>query len=619
MVLPNADILERLCSIISSADENALPDISKEEALGLVGGLLSKHNLEEKVKRLQVRRIEPKLVYHLRYMLYFEVIGHGGMIDRLCFDNSAKYAFSGSVDGLIKVWNVQCGMLIRTLYGHSSSINDISVSTSGEYLISADYQGVVCIWGLKNFKLLHMLRMEAEVMFCESLVSKIDGESTAPSKENKFVCVLVNGIVCVVTFTEESILTIKDNSFMKGESIKAICITDGGRFIICGGWWQFILIYDTQDLDGLYVLEEFRPQSLCASKNGLKLAASSQNSIYTYTFYSEGDGAKSNFKKRRNSHGYWCKVHHAIPETQIVERMCFLFSFLLVTVSTDNCVRVFNDEGVVCSAVSEVGSLHAHPSRDIFAVVGTRLCMYEIIQTESEPDELIHSCCTRPGSSCINETGSKKWICLDYSKQSRECINEATPKIFINKFFDEPLPISVNDCEFSGDGLYFITSDDRGVIRVFSVNEPIVVPEQQFFEEDFAALENPTGTLEYIAEVDGNEVVRTSTISASPAFHTTVYSLSYPLEGFRAVDTPDNAEVGGDEQTNGGPPMSISRLQILGELPFDRTVDINGNPSNDWNKMEYNIAPLRSNIEFSMKIEDLAAGMLRKERLDSTK
>ncbi|KAI4292593.1 hypothetical protein PAPHI01_1867 [Pancytospora philotis] len=576
------EIIKRLCLIVSgqdSGEERARPKLSSDEALGLLADLLAGHSLAEEVKRIEVGRRRALFARHLRYARYFEVFGHNGMIDRLCFDNSSTYAFSGSADGVIKVWNVEQGMLVTSLYGHASSINDLSVSLSGEYLVSGDYNGIVCVWCLREFAMVQHYRMEEEVIFCEFYDA---GTQDAAEEALSFACITSSGTVKMISFTREATKDIKVNNFLEGESIKAICVTDGGRFIVCGGWWPFTVIYDTHDISKILVLEDFRARSLCAAKNGLKLALAALDRLCIYTFYAEGDASQANFKKRSKAEGCWHKSVHSLDSTTAVERMCFLSSFLLVTACADNQLRIYDDDLLVATVPSEIGTIHAHPTKNIFAVVGQSLSMLEIRQEPAGCEDSETSFCYDPSLPAVIAVPVNSRICVNAS-----CISEVRAEqprrarrsggaFIINKFFDEPLPICVHDGQFSADGRFFITGDNQGVLRVYSIFDPISVPAQQFFRKDFVARED------------------------SPA----------------TADSPD-AEGDREPAVQGVPNADGTPEWMLSAEQYEETVDVDGNVNADWKKLDYRRS--RGQPSVSVRVEGCAAEYLQRDKMDYQK
>ncbi|MDL4916308.1 MAG: hypothetical protein QRY16_21880, partial [Enterobacterales bacterium endosymbiont of Blomia tropicalis] len=237
--------------------------------------------------------------------------------------------------------------------------------------------------------------------------------------------------------------------------------------------------YDTYTPDSVIVLEEYRTQTLCACKNALKIAASSGDQICVYTFYPEGGGGLGSFRHRKNLPGHWARSVLATGETANVDRMCFLPNFWLVTLSADGVVRIYDDRHEISSFQAELGCIYAHPFLNIFAIVGQRLKMYEVA-------------CDGPA----NTAGCASW--RPFSCDARVVFSNTRhtqPPGAVRKIYSGDIPISVNDCEFSADGRFFITGDDRGVIRAYSVCAPIHPPQQQFFPQDLDVSSRQTDTI----------------------------------------------------------------------------------------------------------------------------
>lgn len=451
-------IIEGLCKCASENDTQL--KITQEEAKEILSGLVNEKILLERIRSVKINRKPYKVREMQRFQKYFETMGHNGIIERICFDNSSKYAFSGGSDGAIKCWSITDGMLIRTLYGHENMVSDLCINKNGNLLVSVDYQGKLNIWCLKEFKLLNSVNLNTEAIFCEFVYKEL------PENDDsyKIFIILSDGTVRTILFNRQTVIEQRENRFMEGESIKSICITDGGRFVICGGWWPFFLIYDTQDLENVVVLEDFKIQTLCAAKNSLKFAAASENQIFCYTFYCEGPASAGNFNKKRVGDGYWKKHTNLIDGDYFVEWLCFLPSFLIVAACTDNIIRVYEDDQLILSFQGEVGTIYSHPTENIFAVVGTRLSIYQIVSS----DEFPVTAQTR------------------FTADENTCTisNESVSIPFISLVYSESIYINLNDCQFSDDGKYFITCDDQGVIRTYSTTSPIKVPEQQFFISD---------------------------------------------------------------------------------------------------------------------------------------
>lgn len=575
-------LLESICAVAAQhpgSTSGDRPQITKDEAISMLQSLLADCDLPSNIRRVQKSRKAPEIHRNTQYRQYWEIYGHTGMIERLCFDNSSRFAFSGSADGIIKIWHIEQGMLIRSLYGHSSCINDLCVSASGEYLVSADIQGAINVWCLKTFEPIHHFEMQSEVVFCEFFLRSENGARNGLKPHNRatdhsdamdqydFSCILANGLVMTIKFTRGEVVATNDNAFMLDANIKAICVTDGGRYVICGGWWPFILLYDTHNLDKVIVLEEFRTQTLCACKNGLKIAASCGDRIFVYTFYTESTRTLANFKKRKNAGGCWRRIVHAVDPSYSIERMAFLPSFALVTVDSVGTIRIYDDETMLLETGAELGCIYAHPTRDIFAIVGQSLSFYELhagMWYGEFPEPALFS--SRPTAPDGLFVGAR----------------DRSASVTLSRFFSTALSIGLNDCQFSPDGRFFITSDDGGVIRAYSAYEPIQVSSEQFFPGDFEFASS--GPMNGISDQVVNVVnFETDSVAAS-----------------------DGLNLARDGTAND--------YAVPEEGQFDTVVDANRMPCRTWRRTGYEITSVAS-LSRAIAIESMAARYLERDGL----
>lgn len=480
------EIFEDLCG--SALGENRNLGITKEEASGLLNSLIKRDELMEKLKKIEINRRPYKVEYFSKFKKYFETMGHNGVIERICFDNSCRFAFSGGADGIIKCWSIPDGMLVKSLYGHENMISDLCINKEGSLLVSVDYRGLLNVWCLGDFSQLHSVSLNSEAIFCEFVEhcgprdadDAHSGNISGNADSHKIFIVLADGTVKSLTFNYKEIIEEEKNTFMEGESIKSICITDGGRLVICGGWWPFFLVYDTQDLNNVIVLEDFKIQTLCAAKNALKFAASSENQIFSYTFYCEGPVSAGNFIKKRAGcdNGYWRRHVNLIDGDYIVEWLSFLPSFLLVAACSDNIIRIYEDDQLILSFKGEAGTIYSHPAENIFAVVGTKLSIYQLNMGREYPET---------SSECENiwhHKGVQYFRCTSNDRPSYIVTNARMEDIGVSLIYSEDIFIGLNDCQFSDDGRFLVTCDDQGIIKAYSIDESITVPEQQFFMSD---------------------------------------------------------------------------------------------------------------------------------------
>src|SRR6185369_6923530 len=62
--------------------------------------------------------------------------GHTQSVNAVAFSPDNRWLASGGKDDVIKIWDLNTGNILRTLYGHSSNINALAVSDDGQLLAS---------------------------------------------------------------------------------------------------------------------------------------------------------------------------------------------------------------------------------------------------------------------------------------------------------------------------------------------------------------------------------------------------------------------------------------------------------------------------------------------------
>lgn len=363
-----------------------------------------------------------------------ELLGHSGQIERLCFDQGSRFFISGSGDGMIKLWDVETGFLVHSFIGHRSLVNDLCVSSDGRMLVSCDFFGLLNVWSLESFKILFQLRLGCEIIFAEFF-------DTGGVQGYNLVVVLAKGVVKTYKLGDSGVVSEEENLCLVDEAIKGLCFTDGGRFLLCGGWWPFLVVFDMEKPGGCIVLETNGGcvSTMCGAKRGLKIAAACESQVYQWTFFAEGSAGMGNFKRRTKDttlEGHWRRsiVKVEMEENEGIERICYLKDNFLVCVCTDLKIRIFAGTELRCVIESqEMGVVYPHPLENMFAFCGSHLRIYRM-------EELVH---------------------------------------------EEVLNFSVNDGQFSNDGEFLILGDERGVVKVISMNFLGWSPKEQFFMSDF--------------------------------------------------------------------------------------------------------------------------------------
>ncbi|WUR03983.1 WD40 repeat domain-containing protein [Vairimorpha necatrix] len=406
--------------------------------------LLNKSNIKnfnEYIRTFQYRKnninfnnITDKYKYlNFNYKHKGDLLGHSGQVERIAFDNTGKHVFSGGTDGMIKIWHVDTGFLINTCIGHRNMINDICFSKNGKLFVSCDFNGIINIWDLETLTVKFSIRLITGVTFAEFFEVK--------DKKNIYnlVVILTNGLVKVYTFDETKLINEKENDFTLDEPYKAICITDGGRFLLRAGYWPYLILIDTFFPEKCIIFDtnNLPVQTICAAKDCVKFAAGCGNWLFQWTFFYEGISSMGNFNRSSKIlPGHWKKnvFKMDIEDNYIIDNMCYLKNYYLVCVCTDLKIRIYSERILRFTIqIEEIGVVCAHPLENIFAFYGQSLNFYFF-------DKLI---------------------------------------------FSEKLNFSINDCQFSTDGENFVVGDEMGNVRTYSVNYEKYKYKEQFFITDF--------------------------------------------------------------------------------------------------------------------------------------
>lgn len=98
-------------------------------------------------------------------------------VDVVAISPNGKTLVSGGDDRIIKVWNLEKGKEIRTLFGHSDSVHALAISQDGQTLVSGSDDNTVKIWYLPTGKLIRTL--SAHTFWVRSIAISPDGVTLA--------------------------------------------------------------------------------------------------------------------------------------------------------------------------------------------------------------------------------------------------------------------------------------------------------------------------------------------------------------------------------------------------------------------------------------------------------
>jgi len=84
--------------------------------------------------------------------------GCWGGVCALAYTPDSRYLAAGSDDGLLRLWSVKTGSVIRLFSGHRDTIRSIAISPNGKLLASTGDDHATRIWEVKTGKLLHAMK-----------------------------------------------------------------------------------------------------------------------------------------------------------------------------------------------------------------------------------------------------------------------------------------------------------------------------------------------------------------------------------------------------------------------------------------------------------------------------
>ncbi len=118
--------------------------------------------------------------------LHSKLIGHTSLADSVAFSPDGQRVASSHADQLVRLWNVQTGVVEYTLHGHVGEIHALAFSPDGTLLTSVGEDGLVRLWDSATGQLRHSLRGDDGALY--DVAFSPDGESLAVGGNQPKVC-----------------------------------------------------------------------------------------------------------------------------------------------------------------------------------------------------------------------------------------------------------------------------------------------------------------------------------------------------------------------------------------------------------------------------------------------
>ncbi|MFN2176046.1 MAG: WD40 repeat domain-containing protein [Anaerolineales bacterium] len=167
--------------------------------------------------------------------------GHPFPILTLKFTPNGSFIVTGSTDGLGRLWRVSDGKLINTLEGHSGWINSLDVSKDGGWIATCADDYTVRIWRMFDAK---------EIQTIDEGMAIISEISFLLQNDN-LVWAERNGLIRVRSIDGAWIQKFNQN----GIPTSSLAVSPDGNFIISGHFNGDIKFWDTNNGKLLYTLK----------------------------------------------------------------------------------------------------------------------------------------------------------------------------------------------------------------------------------------------------------------------------------------------------------------------------------------------------------------------------
>lgn len=258
-----------------------LPDVvNRKNSHNIVHVLLG-----QQISGPATRRLVVTPSFYKKIGLIRTTLGHLTAVYCVLFDRSGKYIITGADDLLVKLWSAIDGRLLATFRGASAEITDIAVNLDNTLLAAGSLDRILRVWDMQTGAPVAVLTahtgMITSVNFCPS-----------PSRELKYlVTTSTDGSIAFWQYTTASnrktVFASKPIQYLEklrpGKNAKMICasFSPGGMFLAAGSADNHVRVYMMSDDGPKRILEvESHTETVDSiqwAHNGLRFVSGSKD------------------------------------------------------------------------------------------------------------------------------------------------------------------------------------------------------------------------------------------------------------------------------------------------------------------------------------------------------